>query len=110
MKFIVRFRIILAAIISLGMVNFAEARLPNLLVIHTDEHNYRTLGCYRDHLRDDQAFIWGRDVKVDTPHIDSIANTGAICTSYYAVSPVCTPSRASFVTGRLSPGDKRNCE
>lgn len=21
---------------------------PNLLIIHTDEHNFRTLGCYRE--------------------------------------------------------------
>ena len=25
----------------------AEKSGPNLLIIHTDEHNFRTLGCYR---------------------------------------------------------------
>lgn len=77
----------------------AKAEKPNLLVIHTDEHNFRTLGCYRDLLGDDQAYVWGKGIKVDTPHIDRIAREGAICTSYFASSPVCTPSRASFVTG-----------
>lgn len=77
----------------------AKAKPPNLLVIHTDEHNFRTLGCYREQLSEDQAFVWGAGVKVDTPHIDSLARDGAICTSYYASSPVCTPSRASFVSG-----------
>ncbi len=72
---------------------------PNLLIIHTDEHNFRTLGCYRDLMTDDQAFIWGPGVKVDTPHIDSLARDGAICDSYYSSSPVCSPSRASFVSG-----------
>ncbi|MDE2831403.1 MAG: sulfatase-like hydrolase/transferase, partial [Gemmatimonadota bacterium] len=38
-------------------------------------------------------------VKVDTPHIDSLARDGAICDSYYSSSPVCSPSRASFVSG-----------
>ncbi|QDT07097.1 Choline-sulfatase [Rubripirellula lacrimiformis] len=73
---------------------------PNLLIIQTDEHNFRTLGCYRQTLADQQAFVWGKDAVVETPAIDSIAQRGAICTSYYATSPVCTPSRAAFFSGR----------
>jgi arylsulfatase A-like enzyme len=83
---------------------------PNLLIIHTDEHNFRTLGCYRDQLPDDQAYVWGQGVRVDTPHIDSIARAGALATSFYAASPVCTPSRASFMTGLypIATGSPRN--
>lgn len=77
----------------------SKAGKPNLLVIQTDEHNFRTLGCYRKLLSPDQALMWG-DAVVETPHIDTIANEGAICTSFYATSPVCSPSRASFVSGR----------
>ena len=73
---------------------------PNLIIIHTDEHNFRTLGCYRDLMTEDQANIWGRGNNVETPNIDRIADEGAICTSYYCSSPVCTPSRASFMTGQ----------
>lgn len=76
----------------------AEGR-PNLLVIQTDEHNFRTLGCYRKLLPPEQALMWGPAV-VETPHIDRLADEGAICTSFYATSPVCSPSRASFVSGR----------
>lgn len=72
---------------------------PNLLIIQTDEHTYKTLGCYRDLMDEDQAFVWGDGIEVLTPNIDRIASEGAICTSYYASSPVCTPSRASFQTG-----------
>ena len=72
---------------------------PNVIIIQTDEHNLRTLGCYRDQMSEEQAFIWGKGVKVDTPHIDSLARDGLICTNYFASSPVCTPSRASFVSG-----------
>ena len=75
------------------------AAKPNLLIIHTDEHNFRTLGCYRDQLPKEQAFVWGDGVKVDTPNIDSLARRGALCDRFYATSPVCTPSRASFLTG-----------
>ncbi len=72
---------------------------PNLLIIHTDEHNFRTLGCYRETLSTEQALMWGDSV-VETPHIDWIAHNGALCTSFYATTPVCSPSRGSFVSGR----------
>ncbi len=36
-----------------------ERRRPNLLVIHTDEHNFRTLGCYRATMGPEQALMWG---------------------------------------------------
>ena len=75
------------------------AEKPNILIIYTDEHNFRTLGCYRDLLPDDQAFVWGEDVEVETPNIDGLARDGLLCTSFYAASPVCTPSRAAFMTG-----------
>ena len=72
---------------------------PNVIIIQTDEHNLRTLGCYRDQMSPAQAFVWGKGNKVDTPHIDSLAKDGVICTNYFASSPVCTPSRASWVSG-----------
>ena len=45
---------------------------PNLLVIQTDEHSFRTLGCYRRHLSPDQAHVWGygrnyRNMQKSTP-------------------------------------------
>ncbi|MDN5212976.1 sulfatase [Fulvivirgaceae bacterium BMA12] len=73
---------------------------PNLLIIHTDEHNFRTLGCYRKTLPADQGFVWGENIEVETPNIDFIADNGALCTSYYAATPVCAPSRASLMSGR----------
>ena len=77
----------------------AGAKRPNLLIIHTDEHNFRTLGCYRATLPPAQALMWGKAV-VETPNIDSLATDGALCTSFYATTPVCSPSRAAFVSGR----------
>ena len=50
-------------------------------------------------MSEDQAYVWGQSVKVDTPNIDSLAAGGALCANYYVASPVCTPSRASFVSG-----------
>ncbi|MBB6463549.1 sulfatase family protein [Flammeovirga kamogawensis] len=84
----------------LGILTFLQAQSkPNLIIIQTDEHNFRTLGCYRDQLPEEQAYVWGKGVEVETPNIDRIANEGAICMNYYGASPVCTPSRASFQTG-----------
>lgn len=58
----------------------------NVLILYTDEHHFNTLGCY------------GGTV-VDTPNIDSIGLSGAIATRFYATTPVCSPSRACFMTG-----------
>jgi len=77
----------------------ASAKPPNLLIIHTDEHNFRTLGCYRATLPPAQALMWGKAV-VETPNIDRLAKDGALCTSFYATTPVCSPSRSAFVSGR----------
>jgi arylsulfatase A-like enzyme len=87
---------------SLAVVcgSLSAADKPNLVVIITDEHNFRTLGCYRALLPKEQAFIWGDGVAVETPHLDSIAKSGLLCDRFYAASPVCTPSRAAFFSGR----------
>ena len=77
----------------------SKAKL-NLLIIQTDEHNFRTLGCYRKTLSDKQALLWGPDAVVTTPHIDWLADNGVLCTKFYATTPVCSPSRAAFVSGR----------
>jgi len=92
----------MGAVTALGATS-AWARKPagpNLLIIQTDEHNFRTLGCYRKTLPDKQALIWGKDAIVTTPHIDWLADNGALCTKFYATTPVCSPSRAAFVSGR----------
>lgn len=71
---------------------------PNIIVIMTDEHNFRTLGCYRQRMEGRQAYMWGPAV-VETPNIDWIAENGALCTSFYATTPVCSPSRGSLISG-----------
>jgi arylsulfatase A-like enzyme len=89
-----------AAAASSGIAERTPMKKPNLLIIHTDEHSFRTLGCYRETLEPKQAFMWGEGNVVETPHIDAIARNGALCTNFYATSPVCTPSRAAFVSGQ----------
>ena len=76
---------------------------PNLVIVMTDEHNLRTISAYRNYLLTkhdkEQVDVWGNDVYVYTPWLDSLARDGAMYTSFYTVAPLCTPSRASFLTG-----------
>lgn len=90
--------LILGAYLLITLLTQAQDK-PNLLIIHTDEQSFRTLSCYQEIMSEEQAFVWGKGNNVQTPNIDRIAHEGAIATSYYAASPVCTPSRASLLTG-----------
>ncbi len=92
---------VLLVIISINK-SFAQNKnsaKPNLVVIHTDEHNLRTIGAYRETMSDQQALMWGEKNIVETPNIDRLAKEGAISTNWYTTSPVCTPSRASMISG-----------
>jgi arylsulfatase len=60
---------------------------PNILWICTDQQRFDALGCYGN--------PWVR-----TPNLDGLAAGGMLFENAYSQSPVCTPSRASFLTGR----------
>ncbi|WP_051211041.1 sulfatase [Runella zeae] len=60
---------------------------PNILLIVADDMGYTDLGCYGN------AYF-------ETPHLDKLATEGVRFTNAYATCPVCSPSRASFLTGR----------
>ncbi len=62
-------------------------RKPNILVIMTDQHSKHFLGCYGNRI-------------VRTPNLDRLASEGMRFTSAYCPSPLCVPSRMSFMTGR----------
>jgi uncharacterized sulfatase len=64
----------------------APAR-PSVLVIHTDEQVFDTLGC-----------LGHPDVR--TPNLDRLAAEGTLFTRAYACNGVCVPSRACLMTGR----------
>ena len=64
-----------------------EREAANVLVIMSDQHSKYHIGCYGDPI-------------VRTPHLDAMAEEGVRFTSAYCPSPVCGPSRMSFMTGR----------
>jgi arylsulfatase A-like enzyme len=68
----------------------------NIVLINCDDMGYGDLACY------------GSTVN-STPYIDKLASEGMLFTDFYMASPVCSPSRASMLTGcypnRIGFGD-----
>src|SRR3712207_1217343 len=59
---------------------------PNILFILADDMGYKDLGCYGNPY-------------IETPSLDNLAKGGMRFTEAYA-TPACSPSRASFLTGK----------
>ncbi|MFH1881573.1 MAG: sulfatase-like hydrolase/transferase [Planctomycetota bacterium] len=70
---------------------------PNLLIIHTDQLSCWALSVYAKQLT--RTPNYGK-VLVKTPHIDALAEEGAIFHNFFTNSAVCTPSRGCLITGR----------
>ena len=60
---------------------------PNFVVILVDDLGYGDLGCYGNTL-------------THSPNLDRLAAQGLRLTDCYAAAPVCSPARASLLTGR----------
>jgi arylsulfatase A-like enzyme len=63
-------------------------RPPNILLIVSDDHGYADRGGLGVH----------PDVR--TPALDRLAAEGVSCTDAYVTAPICSPSRASIISGR----------
>ncbi len=73
-----------------GWAQSAARGRPNILFILADDLGQRDLGSYGS------TFY-------ETPHLDRLAREGVRFTSAYAAAPVCSPTRASLLTGRWPP-------
>src|SRR4051794_2963533 len=89
---------LLLVLVSLALLHapegFAQAAAaapsrskPNIIFFLADDLGDRDLGCYGS------SFY-------ETPNLDRLAADGARFTNAYAACPVCSPSRASLLTGQ----------
>ncbi len=69
-----------------GQQAISAERAPNIIFILIDDQGYYDLGCYGA-------------TEIKTPRIDAMAKAGTRFTDYYAAAPICSPSRAGFLTG-----------
>ncbi|AXD08354.1 sulfatase-like hydrolase/transferase [Salmonella enterica] len=72
----------------LSTAQAATAKRPNLVIILADDLGYGDLATYGHRI-------------VKTPNIDKLAQEGVKFTDYYAPAPLCSPSRAGLLTGRM---------
>jgi arylsulfatase A len=64
----------------------SPGRKPNFILILTDDQGYSDLGCYGS-------------TTIRTPNIDTMAQEGIRFTDFYDCASVCSPTRASIMTG-----------
>ena len=76
-----------AAGAAAGILSGAVPSRPNIVFVCTDDQRWDTLGCTG------HPFI-------RTPNIDRLALEGALFRNSFCTTPLCSPSRASFLTGR----------
>ncbi len=80
----------LALALASSSVSIAQShgteRRPNVVILLADDLGYRDIGCY--------------DGPVKTPTLDSLAASGTRFSDFYSGCAVCSPSRATLLTGR----------
>ena len=80
-------RVVTAYLIFMVGVHVARAAdRPNLIAICTDDQARWAMGAYGNS-------------EIQTPHMDRIAAEGALFLNAFGNTPVCSPSRATYLTG-----------
>ena len=79
--------IFLYATLLLSSVGCDQEELPNIVLIMADDQGWGDVG-YNGHPH------------LQTPHLDAMAESGAVFSRFYSAGSVCSPTRASVMTGR----------
>ncbi|MDQ1256696.1 MAG: choline-sulfatase, partial [Candidatus Hydrogenedentes bacterium] len=66
----------------------SAAQRPNIVVILTDDQGIWAMGC-------------SGNPEIRTPNLDRLASSGMRFENFFCASPVCSPARASILTGRI---------
>ena len=80
----------LICLLSVFYIRSQSIQKPNVVIIYMDDMGYADLGCFNS-------------LNNQTPKIDQIAQGGMKFTNFYAGSNICSPSRASLLTGCYPP-------
>ncbi|MEO7651893.1 MAG: sulfatase-like hydrolase/transferase [Bryobacteraceae bacterium] len=81
-------RTLLAAPFTASLAAAKSGRKPNVIMFMTDDHGAWATGAYGC-------------AEMHTPNIDSLAAKGVRFTRAFACTPVCSPSRMTYMTGKL---------
>jgi arylsulfatase A-like enzyme len=85
--------LVLVFLVSISTSLFLRsAERPNILFIMSDDHTAQAVGVYATLLKDLDP----------TPTIDSLAEEGIIFDNAFCTNSICTPSRASIITGQYA--------
>ncbi|XP_013036077.3 arylsulfatase D-like isoform X3 [Anser cygnoides] len=79
--------VIFGLLLQLPLAQLSIVTQPNFVLLMADDLGIGDVGCY------------GNDT-IRTPNIDRLAKEGVKLTQHIAAAPLCTPSRAAFLTGR----------
>jgi len=74
----------------LAALSCGAAERPHIILVMADDQGWAQAG-YMDH-----PYLKGH-----TPHLDAMAEAGLRLDRFYAAAPVCSPTRASVLTGRI---------
>ena len=86
------FLFVLCGFVAGGSPVSADEKKPNILFIMSDDHAAHSIGAYG-----------GRLAEVDpTPTLDRLAAEGMLLTNVFCTNSICTPSRATIMTGQYS--------
>ncbi len=86
--------ILTAAMLGLSLAAQSHSAVrPNIIFIYSDDHSLQTIGAYNMRL---SQFCREQNI---TPNIDRLAATGGIFTNSFCGNSLCSPSRASVLTG-----------
>ena len=77
----------LLVLLVASAVYSGDAAMPNLVLMMADDLGYGDTG-------------FNGNQTIQTPNLDQLARDGAVLSHFYSVGPVCSPTRASFLTGR----------
>ena len=81
-------KILLAALFApFALLSSRAAEKPNIVLIMCDDLGWGDVG-------------FNGGTKIKTPHLDEMASQSLVFTRFYAASAVCSPTRASVITGR----------